>query len=270
MPDDPEDRTSKARSAFDARDVEQSKQAHQLKATGHAESTSEEGKYLKPIVFGGLDGISTIFAFLAGAVGAELTISNIIALGCAQLFAGAFGMGFGEYLSSEAERQVAQREESREAWEVENNPEGEVIEMIQIYMDKGLSEADAVNVANTLSKYKDFWVEHMMLTEIGMMPPDGSVKEAMIQGVVMFMSFLTLGSLPLITFILCQGLDSDDSLISFKVSCGATIASLFLLGVIKARAADMPIFKGGFWMAASGALSAGGAYVIGSLLPTLL
>lgn len=269
MPEDPEDRTRQARNAFDGRDVQLSKQVHATKkAAPHAESSSEEGKYLKPIIFGGLDGISTIFAFLAGAVGAELTLSSIIALGCAQLFAGAFGMGFGEYLSSEAERQVAKREESREEWEVENHPQGEIDEMVQIYIHKGLTEVDAVNVAKTLSKYKDFWVEHMMLTEIGMMPPDGDYKEALVQGVVMFLSFFLLGALPLITYVVTH--TQENSSMSFKVSCGSAVVSLFLLGVLKARAADMPIFSGGSYMAIQGALSAGGAYLIGSQLPLLL
>jgi len=269
MPNDPEDRTKLARGAYKSGDVQASMQAHAMKA--HAEPTRDEGKYLKPIVFGGLDGISTIFAFLAGAVGANLSLSSIIALGCAQLFAGAFGMGFGEYLSSEAERQVAQREESREAWEVENNPEGEVVEMIQIYMDKGLTESDAVTVARTLSKYKDFWVEHMMLTEIGMMPPDGDMKEAVVQGLVMFFSFLTLGALPLIAYIVAEfSLHSSSASVSFEIACASAVAALFLLGVLKARAADMPIVQGGVLMAVQGALSAGGAYFIGSQLPELL
>jgi DNA damage-binding protein 1 len=113
-------RSSQAKAAFADKDVDQSKLAHLLPV--HKEETNEQGKYAKPIVFGGLDGVSTIFAFLAGAVGAELSIVSTVALGCAQLFAGALGMGLGEYLSSKAENDVASREKAREEWEVENNP----------------------------------------------------------------------------------------------------------------------------------------------------
>jgi DNA damage-binding protein 1 len=262
-------RSDMAREAFANRDPERSKAVHTLAA--HSEPTNPEGKYLKPIIFGGLDGISTIFAFLAGAVGANLTLVSIIALGCAQLFAGAFGMGFGEYVSSEGERQVAAREEAREHWEVENHPEGEVAEMIMIYKEKGLSEEDAKLVADTLSKYKDFWVEHMMVTEIGMFPADDDKAAAIIQGIIMFCSFLFLGSIPLIAYCMSMFLlASEGTMFAMGVSCAAAVASLAALGMVKARMVDLPVIQGGLSMAVQGILSAGGAYVIGTSLPDWL
>ena len=38
-------------------------------------------------------------------------------------------------------------------------------------MNKGLSHEDAVQTARTLSKYPAFWVDHMLLHEIGIIPP---------------------------------------------------------------------------------------------------
>jgi DNA damage-binding protein 1 len=266
-PLNPGSRTEAARDAFKNRDPERSKLVHQLAA--HKEPNSAEGKYLKPIIFGGLDGISTIFAFLAGAVGADLSLVSIIALGAAQLFAGAFGMGFGEYVSSEGERQVALREAAREEWEVENNPEGEVAEMIEIYKEKGISESDALLVAETLSKYKDFWVEHMMLTEIGMMPADDDEKEAIIQGIVMFFSFLILGSVPLVAYCLAMFFETTGKT-AMTIACVAAISSLAALGLMKAHMVELPRFKGAATMAFQGVLSAGGAYIIGNSLPEWL
>ena len=37
----------------------------------------------------------------------------------------------------------AQREWQREAWEMEENPEGEIKEMVELYVSSGVSEADA-------------------------------------------------------------------------------------------------------------------------------
>jgi len=261
-------RAENARSAFKQRDPEKSKAAHML--AQHKEENSEEGKYLKPIVFGGLDGISTIFAFLAGAVGAELEIKNVIALGFAQLLAGAIGMGMGEYLSSQAEREVAQREEQREHWEVENNPEGEVQEMVQIYCGKGLSQDDALIVARTLSKYQDFWVEHMMLHEIGMLPAEGSSALAIQKGCVMFFAFFVLGALPLMAYIAISFAFADTSSRT-EAACATGFtasASLFLLGMVKAYISDTSLMFSGASMMIQGLLSASGAYIVGSLLPT--
>lgn len=257
-------RGSQAKQAFLDRDVDQSKLAHLLPA--HKEETNDEGKYLKPIIFGGLDGVSTIFAFLAGAVGAKLALVHIIAIGCAQLFAGALGMGFGEYLSSKAEQDVARYEQEREHWEVENNPQGEINEMVDIYMDKGMSKDDAQVVANTLSKYKDFWVEHMMLHEIGMFPPEEDSWGAATQGVVMFLSFMLLGGLPLVAYILSERFFSSENANSLAV-CLSSSGALLLLGILKAHTSNTALLKGGVSMMLQGLLCAGGAYLIGNSLP---
>jgi len=265
----PANRAASTRSAFADQDVAKSKLAHLLPA--HTEETNEEGKLLKPIIFGGLDGVSTIFAYLAGAIGAELSLVHTIAIGCAQLFAGALGMGLGEDLSSKAEQDVAAREQAREAWEVENNPEGEISEMVDIYVSKGLSSEDALTVANTLSKYKDFWVEHMMLHEIGMFPPEENSWQAVLQGVVMFLAFMVLGGIPLLAYILAGVFFPEEGLVArSRVSCLASCGALLMLGMLKAYMVDMPLLKGGASMMCQGIMCAGGAYWIGSSLPQLL
>lgn len=43
-------------------------------------------------------------------------------------------MGVGEFLSSKAENEWILSEREREKWEVQNYPEGEVQEMIDIYV----------------------------------------------------------------------------------------------------------------------------------------
>ena len=61
-------------------------------------------------------------------------------------------------------------ERARERWEMEQFPEGEIQEMVQIYTGYGISERDADIVARTLSKYPEFWIDHMLLHEIGIIP----------------------------------------------------------------------------------------------------
>jgi DNA damage-binding protein 1 len=272
-------RSVQASKAFQSRDVDQSKLAHLLPA--HVEESNEEGKFLKPIVFGGLDGISTIFSFVAGALGANLGLSHVIAIGCAQLFAGALGMGFGEYLSAKAEQAVAAREQAREKWEVENNPQGEVDEMVQIYVDKGLTPEDARLVASTLSKYEDFWVEHMMLHEIGMFPPEEDDWSNVLQGVVMFLSFMILGGIPLAAYILADFLSDSNSVRAWAAFASSSLA-LFLLGCVKAHMSGvaqawsgmrcpeiLELLRAGVTMMVQGLMCAAGAYVIGDSLPKL-
>merc|ERR1719313_3283708 len=268
-------RTKEARSAFSENDALKSRAAHEKAAAQaelgeasleHPEQTLQEGKLVKPFVFGGVDGVSTIFAVLAGGAGVRLEPGYLLAMGAANVLAGAFSMAVGEYLSSVGERDVAQREMDRERWEVQNYPQGEIAEMRQLYIQNGLSAEDADTVAKILSKYEDFWVEHMLLTEIGMLPPDD--ESPLKASCVMFFSFLIFGSLPLVVFGICNyhffvecSPDCDaDEMLPFYISAAFTLVALFMLGAIKSGIADQGILYGGFLMSVQGSTTGALAY----------
>ena len=99
-----------------------------MKAT---EDHIEAGGRIKSIVFGGLDGILTSFAIVSGAVGAHLGPVVILAMGISNVLADALSMGAGEYLSSRSYNNYVRKELEREQWELENFPEGEIMEMIE-------------------------------------------------------------------------------------------------------------------------------------------
>jgi VIT1/CCC1 family predicted Fe2+/Mn2+ transporter len=54
---------------------------------------------------------------------------KVIVLGLANLFADAISMGLGDALSEKAEMDMIAREYSRETWEMDSNPAGEVKEI---------------------------------------------------------------------------------------------------------------------------------------------
>eukprot|EP00483_Globobulimina_turgida_P001859 UN01861 len=94
------------------------------------------GDYVKPMIYGGLDGIITTFAIVAGITGADFDSEVILVLGFANLIAAAISMGFVDYLSEKSEIEYIDSERKREEWEFENFKEGEIQEMIQIYVSK--------------------------------------------------------------------------------------------------------------------------------------
>ena len=59
-------------------------------------------RYLKSIIYGGLDGIVTTFAVVAGVAGASLNSNIILILGLANLIGDGISMAIGDYLSSKA------------------------------------------------------------------------------------------------------------------------------------------------------------------------
>ena len=99
-------------------------------------------------------------------------------------------MGVGEFLSSKANNEWILSERRREEWELENYPDGEIQEMIEIYEQKGMSSADAEQVIRTMAKYKDLFVDVMMTQELELqVPEDDHVMESFREGIVMFLQF---------------------------------------------------------------------------------
>ena len=87
----------------------------------------------------------------------------MLILGFANLIADGLAMAFGEYLSGKAEREYHQAEREREAWEVENHPEGEKREMVELYIEKGLSEEDSRTILDILAQDKKVMADAMMV-----------------------------------------------------------------------------------------------------------
>jgi hypothetical protein len=157
----------KAKEAFASRDVEASISAHDAKiAEGHTEDHKKSGEYIKSIIFGGMDGIITTFAVVSGATGGGLGIDVILILGFSNIIADALSMGVGDALSTKAENEFIMKEREREAWELENHPEGEKAEMYAIFEEKGLSKEDAKRIIDIMATYPDFFVDAMMHYEL--------------------------------------------------------------------------------------------------------
>lgn len=97
------------------------------------ESHQLEGEILKSIIFGGLDGILSSFAIIAGAAGGSLSTETILILGFSNIFADALSMGVGEYLSTTADNEYVISERRREQLELETYPEEEIRGMIGVF-----------------------------------------------------------------------------------------------------------------------------------------
>jgi len=67
------------------------------------EAHKKGGERMKTCPFGGLDGIITTFAVVAGAGGGGLSVEVVLIMGFSSLVADALSMGVGDALSSKAE-----------------------------------------------------------------------------------------------------------------------------------------------------------------------
>lgn len=260
-----------ARKAYDGNDMEASKQFHDSRKINE-EKHQSEGGFLKPIIFGGLDGILTAFAIVAGAAGGSLDPSVILILGFSNIFADALSMGVGEFLSSKAENEWILRERERERWEMENYPEGEIREMIDIYTERGMQRQDAKLVVETMAKYKEFFVDIMMVEELELQcPQEDHIQASIKEGIIMFLSFACFGSFPLLGYVLIPLSFPDlDSTQLFLCACVVTGIVLFLMGCVKANFSASSWYLCGAETLLLGGTCATVAYTIGQFVDTLV
>ena len=255
-----------ARSAYGNFDVEASRMAHAARAgAGADEEHNQAGGLVKTIVFGGLDGILTSFAIVAGAVGAHLTPVAVLAMGVSNVLADAMSMGVGEYLSSRSYNSYVLREKEREAWELDNHPEGEIQEMVELFEQRGMGHDDAVEVIRRMSKYKEFFVNIMMTEELALPVPDPEDEvNSRKEGVVMFLAFAAFGMLPIVGFVAAPLLvPSLGDAALFSVACLFTAVALFGLGAFKASFGDKAYLRSGAETLALGGVCAATAFLVG-------
>lgn len=256
---------STTRDAFRRHDVEASRQEHMKAMEQHASDASD---YVKSVVFGGLDGIMTVFAIIAAAAGSGATYVTILVFGFSNVVADAFSMGFSEFVSGSAELDHARQERSREEWEVENSKDLEIEEMEQLYILKGLSEEDAKTMVGIISKDNKIFVDFMMHDELGILGDAEDPMEPLKQGVVMFVSFITFGSVPLLGYAVSMSGEGIDNMFFF--SCALTALALVTLGAIKGYLTGMNIPRSALLMVVNGIVSGGVSLGISSLVDALV
>jgi len=259
------------RKAFKETDLEASRNYHD-KRHKCEEMHNTDGGMLKPVIFGGLDGILTSFAIVAGAAGGSVSSKVVLILGFSNIFADALSMGVGEFLSSKAENEWILNERRREKWEMDNYPEGEVQEMIDIYVKRGMTQKDAENVIMTMSKYTDFFVDVMMAEELELQVPDDNyLAESFREGLIMFCSFAFFGSLPLLGYVLAPILfDINEEKDLFATACFVTGFVLFGMGCIKSNFSTTHWFLSGMETFLLGGACAVSAYMIGRFVDGII
>ncbi|EAR83460.3 integral membrane protein (macronuclear) [Tetrahymena thermophila SB210] len=228
--------------------------------TNHKEQHNTSGAFIKSAVYGGLDGLITTYAVVMGVAGAELQTVVILALGVSSLIGDGICMSLGDYLSTKSEIEFQRRERHREEWEVDNLPEEEKAEMIELYENKGISREDATQIVEIMSKYKQAWVDIMMVEELGLIPQEENpIKNA----IVTLTSFILFGQIPLIPFVITQIFSIDANELFFYLSTGLTALFLFVLGYIKSQFTFSKWWKSGLETLFTGIMAAGSAYLIG-------
>ncbi|HZX88072.1 MAG TPA: VIT family protein, partial [Reyranella sp.] len=108
--------------------------------------------WLRAAVLGANDGILSTASLIVGIAAANADRSAVLLAGIAGLVAGAMSMAAGEYVSVSSQSDTERGDLARETAELRNDPAGELEELAQIYVGRGLEPELAREVARQLSR----------------------------------------------------------------------------------------------------------------------
>ena len=221
--------------------------------------------YLPEFVYGGIDGVVTTFAVVAGSVGAGLGVDIILILGFANLLADGLSMSIGAYLSSKAERDTYDKHERIEYWEIEHMPEKEREEIREIYRAKGFEGELLEQIVATISADDDRWVDVMMKEELEMIREE---RAPFAIGLATYVSFIVVGLVPLSVYLVNFFAPVVDR--PFLVVCGLTGLTFVGIGAMKSRVTQANLWRNIGETLILGIVAAVVAYFVGDLLEGLL
>jgi vacuolar iron transporter family protein len=204
-------------------------------------------------VLGGIDGCITTFAVVSGSVGAGFPSSVAVILGFANLFADGFSMAVSNYESCKAEQEFIESIQRSEERHIDEIPDGEREEVRQIFQAKGFSSEILEKIVETITADKRIWLEVMLMEEHGLskVTPVPSVS-----GVVTFMAFISVGTIPLIPYIV-PSLEVSQQ---FMISAFLAGTMFFLIGMLKSLILAKPMFLSGIRTLLTGGSAAALAY----------
>jgi vacuolar iron transporter family protein len=189
--------------------------------------------WLRAAVLGANDGLVSTASLMIGLAAARVSDSFLITAGIAGISAGAMSMAVGEYVSVRAQNDV---EESDRLLEIEHlavDPEGEFLELIEIYVNRGLTRELAREVVEQMHA-KDPLEAHLR-DELGQFE---STKARPVQAAIASALSFTMGGLiPFAGAFAPTAGAVAVSIVSF------TLVGLFATGLISARTSGAAVIK---------------------------
>ncbi|MFK4089707.1 VIT1/CCC1 transporter family protein [Kribbella sp. NPDC020789] len=217
------------------------------------------GGWLRPAVFGAMDGLVSNFALIAGMDGGTESGSKFIVLaGFAGLAAGAFSMAAGEYTSVASQRELARAEIEVERLEIARHPIDEEIELAETYRAKGLDPDLADKVAKQFHTNPEQALDEHVREELGIDPND--LPNPLLAAGSSFVCFAIGALIPLLPYLL-----GADNVVPALI---LSLTGLFAAGAVVSRVTSRSWWYSGLRQLLLGGLAAALTYFVGSLVGT--
>lgn len=208
----------------------------------NAQHKIHKSGWLRAAVLGSNDGLVSTASLMIGVAAATSNKSFLVTAGLAGIIAGALSMGVGEYISVSSQTDIEEADRQMEIEHLALDPAGELEELTQIYIERGLERDLARKVAEAMTA-NDALEAHLR-DELGQFH---HTKARPIQAAIAsLLSFVAGGIVPF------AGAFAPTSGTRAWSIVGFTLAGLIVTGILSARTAGsaygkttLRIFVGG-------------------------
>ncbi|MGH3457386.1 VIT1/CCC1 transporter family protein [Aeromicrobium sp.] len=226
---------------------------------GH-EHPDVTGGWLRPSVFGAMDGLVSNFALIMGVTGGSDDTKPVILAGLAGLAAGAFSMAAGEYTSVASQSEFALAQIEVERSEIERNSAAEEAELAAMYVEKGVEEDTARDAAEQIHRDVDNAVEVHAREEFGVNAND--LASPRLAAVSSFLSFGLGALIPLLPLLV--GIEAVWPIVVLS------LIGLFACGAIVTNVTSRSWWYSGVRQLVLGGAAAALTYLVGNVVGTTL
>ncbi|HXJ22478.1 MAG TPA: VIT family protein [Polyangia bacterium] len=217
---------------------------------------TSRGGWLRAAVLGANDGVVSIASMIVGVASASVTPRAVVVSGIAGLAAGAMSMAVGEYVSVSSQRDVEEADVELERRHLQENPEYELEELTNIYVERGLDRDLARKVAEQLSA-RDLLRTHLR-DELGF--SDAHRARPLQAALVSAASFASLAICPIVGFVLAP------TRVRVETVAAVSLAALAALGALGAGLGGAPRLRGAVRVLVGGGLAMAASAAIGRFL----
>jgi VIT1/CCC1 family predicted Fe2+/Mn2+ transporter len=216
--------------------------------------------WLRAAVLGANDGIVSTASLLVGVAAADASHGALLTAGIAGAVAGAMSMAAGEYVSVSSQADSEQADLARERRELETDDAGERRELVGIYMNRGLNQQLAKDVADALMAHDALGAharDELGITDLSMARP--------LQAAAASAASFACGAL--LPLVVAAAATVPAALVAVPAT---SLVFLAALGAIAARTGGAPVALGAARVTLWGALAMAATAGIGELFGTIV
>jgi VIT1/CCC1 family predicted Fe2+/Mn2+ transporter/rubrerythrin len=211
--------------------------------------------WISGAIYGANDGLAAVFGIVAGVSGATGGSSFVLTAGLFGAIASALSMATGAFLAERSTSEVALANIEGERRELIEHPEEEKEELSLFYQLKGLSKAEADQLAERLAQNQESMLNVLATEELGgsTAKRTNPAQSAAAAGVSTFIGAM----IPVLPFFWLQGVPA------VATAAVVSLVAHFLVGAAKSLFTLRSWWSAGLEMTAAGVVVGGITYAVG-------